>query len=92
MMSELQPAAHGRKKPQTERLLKREKTWMAIRSAPFATPENALPAGAPCPATMPATCVPCSQPRSEQLAPAPGPTWFSWPLGHSVVLVAVVLE
>ena len=47
MMSELQPAAHGRKKPQTERLLKREKTWMAIRSAPFATPENALPAGAP---------------------------------------------
>ena len=92
MTSELQPATHGAKKPQSWNRSNRENTWTAITDAPLATPENDLPAG-PLPAAIPATCVPWSHPKSasEQLTPDPGPTCSSWPFGQSVVLCGLTL-
>ena len=58
MMSDSQAPRQGATPPQRAALVIREKTWMAISWASFATPEKATPAPAPLPATTPATCVP----------------------------------
>src|SRR5262245_14513031 len=63
--------------------------------APFATPENDLPAVEPLPAAIPATCVPWSHAHSavEQVTPEAEPSCSSWPCGQIVVLFGgTVLE
>ena len=56
--SEVKLSAHGSSPvPQLGVPVNREKTWIAIRSAPGATPSNAVPS----PAAIPATWVPCRQ-------------------------------
>jgi hypothetical protein len=86
MMSEVQASAQGGDPPQSEALVNFEKTWTAMICAPLATPEKATPAPAPLPAAMPATCVPCQQTDSGQLAPDPGPVCWVEPFGHIVML------
>src|SRR3982751_7081437 len=59
-----------------------EKTWMEMMSASRATPKLLTPSLA---AAMPATCVPCSQPKSEQLIPEPGAVDSHTPPGQTDV-------
>src|SRR5262249_58170288 len=93
MTSEMYARAHGAEPPQSLARMNWEKTWIAMICAPFATPENVNPAPPPLPAAMPATCVPCQQVLSGQLAPAPGPVCWLCPFGHIVELTPVnVLE
>src|SRR5512145_1561331 len=66
MMSDSQAPRHGARPPHKEALVIREKTWIAISWAPFATPEKLTPAPTPFPATTPATWVPWKHPLSVQ--------------------------
>ena len=69
--------------PHTAGLLISLKTWMAMISASFATPDDVGPS----PAAIPATWVPCLQlsPAIKHGTPAPEPMSTSNPLGQRVV-------
>src|SRR5436190_12964435 len=82
MMSELYAPAQGAANPQLPGSVTIENTCTATMRAPFATPLNVCPAGAPLPAAMPATCVPCMHVSSEHGTAAPVPNCCPVPFGH----------
>src|SRR4051794_30781691 len=83
MRSDVNAPTQGACPPQLNGSVISENTWTAIRLASGATPENGTSAFVPFPATMPATCVPCTQSASGHGAADPGPICSDRPLGQS---------